>query len=105
MKLSTELGARLLNADLLPDEVVIGGNTLAVHSPVATGVSGVVWKCRDDYGRDRAVKLAIREHYDRRSYLEEMSRASRLEPYSQFARLQYAAITKVSFKDGVEVAL
>src|SRR6266487_1788148 len=102
MKLNDAVRDRLLNADLLPDELLVGSMTFTVHSPVGAGISGAVWKCRDCYGRDRAVKLAIREHYDTRSYQEEIGRAARLERYSQFARLQDASIVEVTFKDGAK---
>src|SRR6185295_4718903 len=100
-KLDDELKERLLDRNLVPEALRVGGKSYILHDPIAAGVSGAVWKCTDEHGRDRAVKLAVRNHYDARSYMEELARAGRLERYPQFARLYDAGIVEISFKDGV----
>ena len=49
-----------------------------------------MWKVTDKFGRARALKLAILEDYQDRSYLEEVQRAAKLEGHEVFARLEYA---------------
>jgi hypothetical protein len=102
MKLDDALKTRLLNPASIPETISVVGKNYAVERAVGAGVSGVVWKCRDDYGRERAVKLAIREHYDTRSYLEELTRAARLEAYPQFAKLYDGGLVQLRLKDSDE---
>ena len=85
--LSDELRDFLLDPSEMPPEILVGQEKYTLDCPVAAGYKGAVWKVTDKLGRPRALKLAIFEDYQDRSYLEEARRAAVLEPYEEFARL------------------
>ncbi len=70
----------------LPSNVTVNGKSYTVEFPVAGGFKSVVWRVRNEFGRLRALKLAIHDDYEDRSYLQESIRASALENYEEFAR-------------------
>ena len=87
IELSTELRDFLLDPTEMPTEVFVNKEKYTPINPVAAGYKGAVWKVSDKFGRPRALKLAILEDYQERSYLEEVRRAVNLERYDEFARL------------------
>jgi len=99
IKLEGPLREKLTDRRLVPNSITIGTKSFNVQEPVGAGVTGAVWHCRDEHGRDRAIKLCIREHYNDRSYQEEMARAALLERYSSFAKLIDAGIAQITFND------
>ena len=90
IELPAELREFLLDPSALPTEIFVDQNRYTSNHPVAAGYKGVVWKVTDKFGRARALKLAILEDYQDRSYLEEIQRTAKLEGHEVFARLEYA---------------
>lgn len=99
IQLGPEQKARLLDPQQLPTTVMLGKRSYTPLAPVAAGSKGVVWKVRDEFGRDRALKLCIREDYEDRSYLQEVQRAASLESHVGFARLVDAGLVNVKLGD------
>src|ERR1039458_3921354 len=95
-ELSSELKAKLQNRDLLPKEVLLHETTYVVDRPAAAGFKGAVWRVIDRFGRHRAVKLAIEEDYQERSYLQEVSYIAKLDAYPHFASFIDAGIVEVA---------
>jgi hypothetical protein len=85
IQLSEELRRHLLGQEFLPSSIAVREKSYTPEAPVAAGFKGAVWRIRDEFGRRRALKLCVYEDYRGRSYLEELSRASALEPYREFA--------------------
>ena len=85
--LSDDLRTFLLDPSQLPNTIAVGTEHYTPQSTVASGYKSVVWRVVDKFGRPRALKLAICEDYQERSFLEEVQRAAPLERYEQFARL------------------
>ena len=92
IELSADLRKFLLDLATMPSEVYVNQEGFILNRPVAAGYKGAVWKVTDKFGRVRALKLAILEDYQSRSYLGEMQLAAKLEPYEGFARLEYAGV-------------
>ena len=92
IELPAELREFLLDPSALPSEIWVDQNKYTPNFPVAAGYKGTVWKVTDTFGRARALKLAIFEDYQDRSYLEEIQRAAQLEGHEVFARLEYAGL-------------
>ena len=90
IELPAELREFLLDPSALPTEIFVDQNRYTPDHPVAAGYKGVVWKVTDRFGRARALKLAILEDYQDRSYLEEIQRTAKLEGHEVFARLENA---------------
>ena len=95
IELSEELRSFLLDPSHMPAAIVVGGETYTPQTPVASGYKSAVWKVIDKFGRHRALKLAIFEDYQNRSFLEEVQRAAPFEQYEQFARLIDAGLVKL----------
>lgn len=72
----------------LPGAIEVRGQHYALEGDecVAAGLFSVVWKARDDRGRERAVKLKGRPDDKAKSYLSEVHHASALEQCDSFAR-------------------
>jgi len=83
-------------------EILISDQPFALHKLVAHGKKGVVWKARNRYGRDRAVKLVAPSEYSIRQPLEEMELATQLESYSRyFARLEQTDYVTLPVGEGL----
>ena len=54
-----------------------------------------MWRVRDEFARFRALKLCIYADYEDRSYLEELTRASLLEQYKEFAEFVDAGLVEL----------
>jgi serine/threonine protein kinase len=102
IELSESLRSLLLNQDNLPQEFEVEGRRYVPHQAVRAGFKAAVWKVTDVYGRPRAAKLAIHEDYESRSFLQELSLAARLEPYSQFAKFIDAGVVRLRLTNDVE---
>src|SRR5688572_25389971 len=85
IELTDEQRAHLLDPNLLPHSITVNGKVYTPQEQVAAGFKGAVWRVRDEFARDRALKLCTHEDYQNRSYLEELSRASALESHREFA--------------------
>ena len=90
IELSAELRDFLLDRSEMPTEIFVDQEKYTPDFPVGSGYKGAVWKVTDKFGRARALKLAILEDYQDRSYLEEVQRAAKLEQYEEFARIMDA---------------
>src|SRR5689334_13193538 len=97
IELTPELKESLLNPEILPPELTIKGIQYVLKSPVAAGHKAAVWKAIDEYGRPRAVKFAIYEDYEDRSFLSELALAAKLETYDEFAKFIAADILDLDF--------
>ncbi len=96
IELSEEQRRHLLGQEFLPASILINGKTYAPQAPIAAGYKGAVWRVSDDFGRLRAVKLCIYDDYQDRSYLQELARASALEPYREFAHFVDAGLVELT---------
>ena len=79
----------------LPNEIVVNDKKYVPEIPVNSGQKGVLLKAKDEFTRNRAIKLTVYQDYQDRSYMQEMVFASKLEPYDCFAKLYDAGITEV----------
>lgn len=91
----------LLDRHLMPAQVEVNKKTYTLIDPIKAGDKGAVWKVKDEFGRDRALKFTIVADYEDRSYLEEVTRAAKLEGYNEFAKLIDAGISNI-LVDGKE---
>jgi hypothetical protein len=82
----------------MPPIVEIKGMSYTLDEPRGGGFKSVVWRATDEYGRTRALKFALVEDYESRSYLQELARAALLET-DAFARFIHAAPVSVSLAD------
>jgi hypothetical protein len=101
IELSDELRRLVSDPALLPSRVLLNGRQYTVERPVKTGFKGVIWKVIDELGLSWALKLCIREDYDDRSYLQEVSRAAKLRPYARFAQIADAGVVETVLGDAV----
>src|SRR6266851_6098043 len=92
IELSPELRNELMNVDSMPSSVNIRGKDFYLQKPVKAGFKSAVWQATDEYGRLRALKFAIYDDYEDRSFLQELFLAAKLELYSQFARFDVADV-------------
>jgi serine/threonine protein kinase len=104
IELTPELVIALKDPSRMPASVTVKGSSYTLDSPKSEGFKAVVWKAQDDIGRLRALKFAVYEDYEDRSYLQELSRASALDKYEDFARFIDAGIVNIDFgKDDQKV--
>ena len=100
IQLSDTLRDFLLDRSQLPPEITVGRETYTLESPAGFGFKGVVWKVANRFGRPRALKLAVLEDYQERSFLEEVQRALELESYDEFTRLIDADLVHLDAPSG-----
>jgi hypothetical protein len=98
-----ELRVRLSATSMMPQVINVGGQEFTLQHPAGNGFKAVVWRVIDRYGRPRALKLTVEEEYLDRSYLQELSRAARLEGSPYFAQFIEAARIKIHFADGQDI--
>lgn len=96
IQLSDEQRRHLLGQQFLPSSIQVNGKSYTPEALVAAGFKGAVWRIRDEFGRRRALKLCIYDDYQDRSYLQELSRASALESYHEFAHFVDAGLVELS---------
>jgi serine/threonine protein kinase len=97
VELDTELRNALLNAENLPERIEVRAHEYFPRKPVTAGFKAAVWKVSDEHGRFRAAKLAIYADYEEKSFLQELSRAAKLEASPQFAKFIDAGPLDLSF--------
>ncbi|MCY4623568.1 MAG: protein kinase [Chloroflexi bacterium] len=95
IEISEEVRAFLLSPSKMPTGILVGKEYYTLSDPIASGYKSVVWKAVDKFGRPRALKLAIFEDYQDRSFLEEVRRTAPLEQYESFARLIDAGLVQI----------
>jgi len=100
IELTAEIAAALKDRSRMPTSVTVKGNSYTLDCPVGEGFKAVVWKAQDDLGRLRALKFAVYADYEDRSYLQELSRASTLDKYDEFARFIDAGLVRIDFGAG-----
>lgn len=96
IQLSDEQRECLLDPNNLPTSIRVSGKDYTPEKPEKAGFKGAIWRVLDEFGRSRALKLCIYDDYQDRSYLQEMSRASKLERYPQFANFVDAGLAELS---------
>ncbi|MDE3258371.1 MAG: protein kinase [Gemmatimonadota bacterium] len=96
IQLSDEQRECLLDPNNLPTSICVNGKEYSPERPEKAGYKGAIWKVRDEFSRIRALKLCIYEDYQDRSYLQEMKRASVLEPFPEFASFVDAGLTTLT---------
>lgn len=99
MEMSKEERKLLLNKANYPNEIEIKGHTYSKIEPAAAGFKGVVLRVKDEFARDRAIKLAIPADYEARSFRRETNLAAKLEDYSGFAHFIDADVIKINFRE------
>jgi tRNA A-37 threonylcarbamoyl transferase component Bud32 len=100
IQLDESLREALLDPALMPPQLTVDGAEYKLVKPLDAGYKGAVWKAVDRYGTMRAIKFAITDDYADRSFLEEMTRARKLEDHPIFARLFAAEVTTLSLGSG-----
>jgi len=98
IELSKELRQVLLNSTAIPATSTVNGKTYTIQKPIAAGYKAAVWQVDDEFGRKRALKLAIPQDYEDRSFLQEVSRSGVLEEkdqFGRFARLYDAGVSEI----------
>lgn len=90
---------------ILPNVISVRGQeySLEGNECVASGLFSVVWKARDDRGRERAIKFKSRPDDTTKSYLSEVQNASALERCESFARFIDAG--QLELKEGEKTHL
>lgn len=96
VQLTDELREHLLNQEYLPSSLEVNGKAYTPEAPVAAGFKGAVWRVRDEFGRRRVIKLCIHADYEDRSFLQELSRASALESFAEFAHFIDAGLVALT---------
>src|ERR1035441_3327904 len=98
IELSDELRAALRDPELMPRDITIKGTRYVLEEQKGQGFKSVVWRARDDIGRERAIKFAIVEDYQERSYLQELHRAAALDGYDDFSHFIAAEPYELTFE-------
>lgn len=80
------------------------GTSYTLVQPIGSGFKSVVWEVTDPFARPRALKLAIAEDYEERSFIEELTHAGKLED-SAFVRLHAAEAIKVQVAGHDEISV
>lgn len=95
IELPPEIKALLLDPSVIPHEVYVRDRRYVVDRPITTGCKSAVWRVIDDIGRARALKLAMEDDYQDRSYLQEVVYLAKLDAYPQFAGFVEAGMVEV----------
>jgi serine/threonine protein kinase len=90
----------ILRSDDVPREIDVRGRKCHPKEYKGEGFKGVVWKGKDEYGGDVAIKFTIHEDYMEKSYLEEAVRARSLGNSDYFARFIDSGITEIQWPNG-----
>ncbi len=101
VEMSKELHQWLTDESLLPPTVSLNTKILVPQRVLGHGFKSVVWEVKDEYGRRKALKLAVAADYENRSFLEEATRAAQLEDYPEFARFNEAGYVQLEDQEGV----
>jgi hypothetical protein len=90
----------LMSSKVVPEIIEIKGHKFIPKVYAGSGLRGVVWKGKDEWGTDVAIKLATAKDYMERSFLQEASMANRLRGYPRFAEFIDVGTIEISFPDG-----
>lgn len=100
IQIDEETKKSLSSAEIMPPDIPVKGRKYYLKNPVSTeGHKGVLWKGIDEYNAPVGIKFAIYEDYMNRSYLEEVTRASKLRSYPIFAQFYDADIIELPLSD------
>ena len=99
IKLNDELKRDLMEPEMLPVSIKVRNREYTLERPFDAGYKSAVWRVRDEFGRKRALKLCTHDDYQDRSYLEELSIATALEPYPEFAHFVDAGLVELPIGD------
>ncbi|MGA2158709.1 MAG: protein kinase [Dehalococcoidia bacterium] len=99
IQMNEQLKRILLDPDALPPFISVNKKEYTPVAPPKAGYKGAVWKVVDEFGRPRALKLAIDEDYQTRSFLQEVTRVGKLERFHEFAHLYDAGAVTLPLKD------
>lgn len=88
-----------LKSDKMPGEIEIRNRKFFLKKYEGSGYKGVVWKGKNEYNLDVAIKFTIREDYDDRSYLKEAELANKLSDSQYFARFLDVGTVELNISD------
>ena len=102
IEIDEETKASLQSDKVVPPEgIKIDSQQYFPKEHVKSGTKGVVWKGRDGYNHPVAIKFTICKDYEKRSFLEEASRASKLKDYpDSFARFERVGLVELQLLNG-----
>ncbi|MBW1669089.1 MAG: hypothetical protein JRJ66_13780 [Deltaproteobacteria bacterium] len=84
----------------VPPEIEVRGRKYYPKEYKGEGFKGVVWRGKDEYEGDVAIKFTIFADYMEKSYLEEAKRARKLGSSDNFARFLDAGVSELPWVDG-----
>jgi len=90
----------LRSVEGVPRDIDLRGRKFYPKEYKGEGYKGVVWRGKDEYSGDVAIKFTIHADYMERSYLEEAARARDLGSSDCFARFLDAGIVEMPWPDG-----
>ena len=88
--------ALLRSPGALPKEIEIRGRKYYPKEPKGEGFKGVVWRGKDEYGGEVAIKFTVFADYMEKSYLEETTPARVLGSSDYFARFIDAGVAEIA---------
>lgn len=100
VQLNDQTRKDLMSDELISRPVEIQGQKYYPEEVAGSGYRGVVWKGRDDLGSQVAIKFAISEDYEERSFLQEVTLANKLRGYPRFAQFIGAGLIEIPFPSG-----
>jgi serine/threonine protein kinase len=101
IEIGKELCQYLTDPENLPRTVEVQSKLYVPQEIAGSGFKAVVWQVVDEFGRKRALKLAIYEDYEDKAYLAEFTRAARLEESTAFAKFIDGGIIQLPGPGGV----
>jgi serine/threonine protein kinase len=87
----------------IEEPIVIKGKKYFKQSYAGSGYKAVVWKFLDEFNSEVAIKFAIADEYETRSFLNEAILASKLKFYPRFAQFLDAEPKKIKMPDNTYV--
>ncbi len=102
IKIDDRIKEFLKEGSCIPDPLLIKGKKYNKIEYGGSGYKGVIWKFIDEYGSKVAIKFAISEEYESRSFLREGILASTLRFYPHFAQFIDAEPKKLQLPDKTE---
>jgi serine/threonine protein kinase len=96
IELTDEQRATLTDAGNFPSKLIVNSKEYTPSAVLGSGFKGVVWLVFDEFGRRRAAKLSLAADYQDRSYLLELSQASKLDEHAEFAHFIDAGLVELN---------
>ena len=103
--MNDHLKSQLKTHPTIPYDLIINGKIYHPQEYVGAGSKGVVWFAKGDSDGDYAIKFAISEDYEDRSYLQEASLARKLIGYTRFASFIDVGTTNIHLPDNSDITL